>query len=232
MRKLIFTLLFFIISLFAKSQKVELFYDFNFGILEAFSLRSFHSDLANQVTIDNFETTDNFYYYYGFTVGVRVFNRASLYFNNRVSGAKTSLADYSGYIRLTNELKANTYGFRYEFYRKQLSKGNIHIGAKGFIINSKLILKTEAEVNNETDDDKIEFKSLDFGVGAGISYEYPFKYLILKAYLDLDLVYGGKIKLIEDNLDDGYLMDESGNKVNTGWSGFNAGIGISIPLSK
>lgn len=63
-----------------------------------------------------------------------------------------------------------------------------------------------------------------------ITYEYPLKFMVLRAYLDLDIYVGGKMKLEEDNSNDGYLMTNNGEKVTTGWSGFNTGIGIVIPL--
>ncbi|MEE4197462.1 MAG: hypothetical protein V2I54_07440 [Bacteroidales bacterium] len=232
MRKILFTLLLLIPCLLARSQKAELFYDLNFGVPEATGLRTFHAELADQVPLSNFETTDNFYYYYGYSVGVRVLNRVSLYFNQRVSGAKTSLADYSGYFRLTNELRGNTYGARYDFFSRELSKGRIYFSAKGMVTTSALILKTAVMVNDEAETDQAEFKSLDLGIGAGINYEYPFRVLIVRAYVELDLVYGGKIRLKGDTSDDGYLMNSSGNKVTTGWSGLNAGLGLSLPLAR
>jgi len=230
-RFFLFIILIFI-GLTSKSQKFELYYDFNFGLPFCTGLREFQSSLAEQVPLKNFKTQDNFYYYYGFTIGARISNKLSFYFNNKVTGAKSSVADYSGHFRITNELRGYTYGVKYEFYKIYLSKGNVRFCAKGFVTNSKLILKTDAALFYNSSSDEVEFKSLDFGMGAGVCYEYPLKFLILRAYLDLDIVFGGKIKFKENSSGKDYLVDNNGNKITTGWSGIGTGLGISFPLSK
>jgi len=232
MKRIVFVFLFLVLAILSKSQKLELFYDFNLGIPTATSLRNFHSNLKEQVPLENFKTQDNFNYYYGFTVGARINHNVSIYFNNKVTGAKSSIADYSGYVRITNELIGYSYGLKYEFYKVDFSKGQIRFGAKGFVTRSELILRTESKLFTNSDSEKFEFKSIDFGCGIGINYEYSFMFIIFKAYLDFDIVYGGKISLKENNYDDAYLMDENGDKITTCWSGIKLGIGFSIPLFK
>ena len=232
MRNCCFLLFCLFLSTTIQAQKLEFFTDLNFGIPLNSSLKDFHNELANQVPFENFETTDNFKYNYGFTAGMRFNRKISIFFSNKVSGAKSSVADYSGYIRLTNELKGNTLGAKYEIIINQYTKGNLLLGFKGLVTSSSLSLKTESKIGDTTESSGIDFKSLDFGAGVGINYEYPLKFMVLRAYLDLDIYFGGKIKLEEDNSNDGYLMTNDGEKVTTGWSGFNAGIGIAIPIVK
>lgn len=232
MRILTFLLFCFFLSSNIQAQKAEFFSDLNFGIPEMSSLKDFHNELANQVPFQNFETTDNFNYYYGFTTGVRFNRKISVFFSNKVTGAKSSVADYSGYIRLTNELKGYTFGVRYEIILKQLTKGNLLLGFKGLVTNSRLSLKSESGILNVTKNSGIDFKSLDFGTGIGITYEYPLKFMVLRAYLDADVYLGGKLKLAENNPNDGYLLNNNGEKVTTGWSGLNTGLGIVFPIIK
>jgi hypothetical protein len=232
MKNCCFLLFCFFLSTTIQAQKVEFFSDLNFGIPSNSSLKDFHNELANQVLYENFKTTDNFKYNYGFTSGMRFNKKISVFFSNKVSGAKSSVADYSGYIRLTNELKGYTFGAKYEIILKQLTKGNLFLGFKGLVTSSRLSLKTESKVLNTTENSGIDFKSLDFGTGIGMAYEYPLKFMVLRAYLDLDIYLGGKLKLKENNPNDGYLMTKNGEKVTTGWTGFNTGIGIAIPIIK
>lgn len=222
----------FVLSSNIYAQKVEVFSDLNFGIPIMSSLKDFHEELSNQVPFENFKTTDNFNYYYGFTTGVRFNRKISVFFSNKVTGAKSSVADYSGYMRLTNELKGYTFGAKYEIILKQFSKGNILLGFKGFVTNSRLNLKSESEIFYVPQNSEIDFKSLDFGAGVGVTYEYSLKFMVLRAYLDLDVCLGGDLKLEENNSKNGYLMTQNGSKVKTGWSGINTGLGVAIPIFK
>lgn len=231
MKNCYFLLFCLFLSITIQAQKFEFFSDLNLGIPSNSSLKDFHNELADQVPYENFKTTDNFNYNYGFTTGVRFNRKISVFLSNKVSGAKSSVADYSGYIRLTNELKGYTFGAKYEIIINQYTKGNLLLGFKGLVTSSSLSLKTESKILYTTESGEIDFKSLDFGVGTGITYEYPLNFMVLRAYLDLDIYVGGKLKL-EDNSNDGYLMTNNGKKVTTGWSGFNAGIGIAIPIVK
>ena len=231
MRNCCFLLFCLFLSTTIQAQKFEFFTDLNLGIPSNSSLKDFHKELTDQVPYENFKTTDNFKYNYGFTTGVRFNRKISAFFSNKVSGAKSSVADYSGYIRLTNELKGYTFGAKYEIIINQYTKGNLLLGFKGLVTSSSLSLKTESKILGTTESSGIDFKSLDFGFGSGITYEYPLNFMVLRAYLDLDIYVGGKLKL-EDSSNDGYLMTNNGKKVTTGWSGFNAGIGIAIPIVK
>lgn len=232
MRNLYFLLFCFVSSSNIHAQKVEVFSDLNFGIPIMSSLKDFQDELSNQIPFENFKTTDNFNYYYGFTVGVKFNRKISVFFSNKVTGAKSSVADYSGYMRLENELKGYVFGTKYEIILKQFAKGNLLLGFKGFITNSRLNLKSESEILNVTQNSEINFKSLDFGVGAGITYEYPLKFIVLRAYLDMDISIGGDLKLEENNPKDGYLMSQNGDRVTTGWTGINTGLGVAIPIFK
>jgi hypothetical protein len=231
MRNCYFLVFYLLLTSTIQAQKLEFFSDLNFGIPSNSSLKDFHKELTAQVPFENFKITDNFKYNYGFTTGLRYNRKISAFFSNKVSGAKSSVADYSGYIRLTNELKGYTFGTKYEITINTYSKGILLLGFKGLVTSSKLSLKTESKIIATSESNGIDFKSLDYGAGVGITYEYPLSFMVLRAYVDLDLYVGGQLKL-EGNSTDGYLMTNNGKKVTTGWSGFNTGIGIAIPIVK
>jgi hypothetical protein len=233
--KLTFPTLFsvFILAMFsnANAQEFEVFANLEAGLPLSNSLRNFHEELASQIPYENVKTTDDFNYNYGFTIGLRFNEKASIFFNNRVSGAKSSVADYSGFIRLTNELNGYTFGLEYEILLKELKKGNLNLGFKGLITSSNLILTTESKILYTVDSESLEFKSLDFGGALGINYEYALSFITLRAHLDLNIYLGGKLALKDDD-SGAFLTDQSGNKLTTGWTGLTAGIGVIIPLSR
>ncbi len=214
-----------------KAQELEVFANLEGGIPFSSSLKDFHEELANQITIESFETTDNFGYNYGFTVGFRFNQNASVFFNNRVSGAKTSVADFSGFIRLTNELSGYTFGLEYEIMFREFDKSKLNLGIKGLVTPSKLTLTSESNIQNEVQSESLEFNSLDFGGALGLNYEYSLGFFTLRAHLDVNIYLGGKLTL-EDDDSGGFLTDQNGDKVTTSWTGLAGGLGILIPLSK
>lgn len=215
----------------SSAQGVDIFSDVNFGLLSHQSLKTFHEGLSEQLPINGFETTNNYQLNYGFSVGFKVKSiKTSFFFQNRVAGAKTSIADYSGYVRLTDELRGNTFGAIYEFEVQEFSKGSLSFGVKGLITTSKLIVKTESEISNSFEKSILNFNSLDYGAGAIMIYRYPLKSITLRALLGADFYIGGKLKF--EDVKDAHLLDEKGNKVTSGWSGLNFGVGVSIPLTR
>ncbi|WP_324027109.1 hypothetical protein QSV08_04935 [Maribacter sp. BPC-D8] len=217
------------IDLIAQESGINI--DFNLGTNPTSPLREFHKSLKNQVNFENFDTTDNFSYNYGFTVGVTIKKiKSSIFYANLVSGAKTSVADYSGYLRLTNELNGHTIGYKYFLPLKETPKGNFIAQFKGLVTFSSFDVISDSDIVGVSVFESLEFKSTDLGLGAGILYEYPLSFIILRAYVDLDVYYGGKMKLKEDNPDGGFLLNDNGDKLTTGWGGLSAGVGITIPM--
>ncbi|WAC02129.1 hypothetical protein N7U66_20525 [Lacinutrix neustonica] len=223
----------FIITLFSpiKAQDIEVFADFEAGIPLSSSLKNFHEELANQVDFENFETKDNFNYNYGFTFGLRINRKASIFFSNKVSGAKSSVADYSGFVRITNEIIGYTFGLEYEIPLMESEKKNLNLGLKGLVTSSNLNLTSASRILSAPQSESLEFKSLDFGGAVGINYEYSIGFITLRAHLDLNVYIGGKLTLKDDD-SGGFLIDQSGNKVTTSWTGLTGGIGLIVPLYK
>ena len=203
----------------------------NLGTSITGPLRTFHNELTEQVNLENFKTTDNFYYNYGFTTGFTLDGvKSSFTYSNRVSGAKTSAADFSGYIRLTNELKSHI--FTYKYYKSIYSpseKYNLFLQFKGMLAYSQFNISSENSINGAIDEDSIDLNSLDFGVGTGLLCEYPVSFFVLRAYVDLDIYLGTKLKLNGNN-DGAFLTYQSGGKVTTGLGGVTLGLGLTIPL--
>ena len=223
----------FILTLFSqiKAQNIEVFADFEAGIPLSSSLKNFHEELVSQIAFENFKTKDNFNYNYGFTIGLRINSKASVFFSNKVSGAKSSVADYSGFVRLSNELNGYTFGLEYEIFLIESEKTKLNLGLKGLVTPSSLILTSESRILNVTQSESLEFRSLDFGGAVGINYEYSIGFITLRAHLDLNVYIGGKLTLKDDD-SGGFLTDQSGNKVTTSWTGLTGGIGLIVPLYK
>lgn len=228
MKKIILLTSFLLFYTSIKSQNLEFFTDFNIGLVSHQPLKKFHNDLVNEIPFNNIEATDIFKYNYGFTVGLKVKSiNTSFFFSNRVSGAKSSTSDFSGLIRVTNELKGFSFGGIYEQEIKKFTKGNLYLGFKGNITLSKFNLESETRISS-LNLDSFNFNSTDFGAGTLIIYKYPIGFMFLRAFIGVDIYFGGKLKFKE--IEDAHLTFNNGNKVTTGWSGVNTGIGLSIPL--
>lgn len=212
-----------------KAQDFEIFADAEGGIPFSGSLREFHEELTDQIPFDNVETSDNFNYNYGFTVGFRLYNKASVFYSNKVSGAKSSVADYSGFIRLTNELQGYTFGVEYELLLKEFKTSNLNFGAKGMMTSSNLILTTDSRILNNAESESLEFNALDFGGAVGLNYEYSIGSIALRAHLDFNILVGGKLTLKDDD-SDGFLTNQNGGKVTTGWTSISGGVGLIFPV--
>lgn len=227
-------LLFFCVLIHSKiqAQKIELFSDAIIGIPSTKSLKLFHNELAQQVEFENFKTKEHFNNYYGFSFGLRYNRNLSIFYSNRVTGAKSSVADYSGYVRLTNELSGNTFGVIYQKIIYQKEKGTLLLTSKAFATNSILKLKSQSSIANVIENSQLNFKSIDFGLAAGLAYEYDLNFVILRANVDLEAYLYGKLKIKDGNFNGMHLTNANGEKVITGWSGINAGLGISIPIIK
>jgi hypothetical protein len=216
----------------AQAQNLELYSDINLGIPISNSLKSFHAELTDDIPFNNVEISDNFNYNYGFTIGLRFKGKASIFFANRISGAKSSIADYSGYVRLTNELNGYIFGLEYDFPLKEFSNGNLYLGVKGMTALSRVFLTSESKILNDIQEDNVNFNSTDYGGAVGLNYEYSFGFIIVRAHLDLDVYYGGKLKLDNTEFEGGFLTNDNGDKVTSSWTGISSGIGIIIPLIK
>ncbi|MHB0755044.1 hypothetical protein [Polaribacter sp. M15] len=227
MKNIIFVII-LLTSLNCYNQKVELFFDVNGGILTNLPLRKFHNELADDIQFNGIKTTDNFNYNYGFSVGFKVNSiNTSFFFSQKVAGSKSSLADYSGFVSLTNEIKGNTFGAYYEKEIKKIGKGQLLLGIKGVITFSDLTLSNKNSIITNTEEVFI-FKSIDFGSGLLLSYKTYFNKIFIKPFLGFDAYFGGKLKFEE--IPDAHLTFENGSDVKTGWTGINGGIGIGFIL--
>lgn len=228
MKKYFYLILFFI-SINIYTQKVEIFTDLNFGTFTNIPLRTFHNELAEDIEFNGIETSDNFNYNYGFSLGFKVNKiNTSFFYSHKVSGSKTSLADFSGFIRLTSEVKASTFGGFYEKNIKKIGKGNLFLGIKSMITFSTFSVQNTNSILNNFTDELIDFKSIDFGSGLILTYKILLKPIIIKPFIGVDIYFGGKLKF--DEIPDAHLTFKDGDPVKTGWTGINGGLGIGIPI--
>lgn len=228
MKKYIYLFL-FTATLNLYAQKSEIFVDLNFGTFTNKPLKSFHNELASDITFNNLKTTDNFNFNYGFSIGFKVNKiNTSFFYSQKVAGSKTSIADYSGFITLTNEINGSTFGGLYEKKIRELGKGNLFLGFKGLVTFSNLKLKNYNSIANTITDEVFNFKSTDFGAGILLTYRANLGALIIKPFLGIDIYVGGKLKF--EDIPEAHLTFKNGNTVKTSWTGLNGGLGIALPF--
>jgi hypothetical protein len=218
----------FILTLNTFSQKGKIFVETNYNSFFHTSLSDFQQEFKNDLLPIPIKTVDDFPANIGFTLGYEITeSNTALFLSYNSTGGKLSYSDFSGAVRLEESLNAITFGGVY--YLNLSEKKNLRIGFKAFSMISNLVLDSYSEINGFIDEDNISFQSFDFGIGAQLNYEYPLSFLILKANIGFDLVFGSKLKF-KDN-DEAHLIDNSGKDVTTGWSGLRTGLGIAIPIN-
>ena len=221
-------LIFFTINIF--SQQGKIFTELNYNTFSHSSLSDFQKELVSDISsVINLVTTDDFPGTIGFSLGYEITDRnVAVFLSYNATGTKSSYSDFSGAIRLEQQLSAISFG---GMYLLNLDKADhFKLGFKGFGMFSSLEINSASELTGQfSSNDSISFNAIDVGIGISLIYEYPISFLILRASLGFDLVLGGRLNF--DDIDEAYLLDNSDNEVNTAWSGLRTGIGIAIPIN-
>lgn len=210
------------------SQQGKIFVETNFNTFSHSKLSDFQKEFKEDIEPIPIKTTDNFPANIGFTLGYEIVkSNTSIFLSYNSTGGKLSYSDYSGNIKLEESLNAITFGGIY--FANLSEKKDFRLGLKAFSMFSSLAIESYSKIENSIDEDFIEFNSFDIGFGALINYEYPLSFLILKANIGFDVVFGGKLKFKDNNK--AHLINNSDEDVTTGWSGLRTGLGIAIPIN-
>lgn len=228
MRKIIFLLIFTTTCVF--SQKGKFFFETNYNTFSHSSLKEFQNEFIKDITFVSLNRDDDFPSNIGFSAGYKIskFNTAFFVAYN-TTGGKISYSDFSGLIRVSEELKGYTVGGEYQLdLRNEDYKGDFFVGFRGFVTFSSLEIDSHTQIGTSVNEDFISFSSRDFGLGTRIIYEYPISFFKFRVILGFDYVIGGELKFDDNN--DFYLQNNKEEKVKTGWTGLRTGIGFSIPI--
>jgi len=209
------------------SQQTKIFGELNYNTFSHSSLQQFQKDFIDDLNNIPAKVNDNFPSNIGFTIGVDlVENNIGLFGSYNFTGGKISYSDYSGAIKITQEISAFTIGGIYYF--DIFKDKRLKLGLKAFGTFSTLKLDSYANISNTINQESLGFKSFDFGTGAMIAYEYPLSFIIIRASTGFDLVFGGKLKF--DNNSKFHLENNSGTPIKTEWTGLRTGIGVAFPF--
>lgn len=211
------------------SQNGRIFFEVNYNTFSHKSLSDFQEEFKNDVREIPLQTSDDFPGNLGFSLGYEFRDINLIIFANYNStGGKLSYSDYSGVVRITEELKG--YGLGAE-YLVPLSKTNTYfnLGLRGFGMFTTLNLENYAQISESVSRDEIDFQSTNLGIGARVLYEYPISFFFIRASLGYDLTFGGSFTFKENS--EFYLQNNNEDKVKSNWSGIRTSIGIAIPLN-
>ncbi len=216
-------------SFYGFGQAGSIYLEANYNTFSHSSLKNFQEEFVNDIPEIPVQVNDNFPGNLGFTLGYKVNSiNGSFFFGYTTTGGKISYSDFSGVVRIIQPLKGYTIGGDYQIPLLKDKKSNLNLAFRGLITLSDFEVKTYERLLDNFAENSLGFRSIDYGVGVNLIYEYPIWFFSLRASLGADMVLGGKLIFDDDN--ELYLEDNSGDKVKTGWTGFRSGIGVSIPL--
>jgi hypothetical protein len=144
------------------------------------------------------------------------------------TGGRIDYRDYSGEMECNQLTRAWVVAGQGEVLLNPTSKWPVSFTCDAGAVFGRYELDMSIDINNSKDSDNLALNSVNLFVAPGFMASRrivgPLS-ATLKAGYHVDVV-KGKQKL-SDN-DELYLLDESGNKIRLDWSGFRAGIGLSI----
>jgi len=227
MKRKISTILFLFIASITFAQSENFFLEANFNTFSHSKLSSFQKEFKYDIPEILLRTSDDFPSNFGFTLGYEIADiNTAIFASYSTTGGKLSYSDYSGVIKVEQSLNGISFGGIY--YLNLSSDKYFRVGFKGLTMLSSLDLDSYSQIGNNLNKEQLEFKSIDFGVGLQLNYEYPISFLRLKANLGYDLFLSGKLTYKRNS--DLHLVNNKDKKVTTGWSGLRIGIGVAIPI--
>ena len=210
------------------AQSGKLVFETNYNTFSQNSLSDFQEEFKADLPEIPIQTTDDFPPNIGFTLGYEIVNANVFVFGSyTTTGGKLSYSDFSGVVRITEELKGYAFGAEYLIPFSE-TDNNFTLGLRGFGMFTTLNLENYTQISETVSQDQIEFQSANLGVGARVLYEYPVSFFIIRASVGFELTFGGSLIFKENS--DFFLEDNNGDEVKTNWTGLRTGIGIAIPI--
>jgi hypothetical protein len=225
--KLILLLFLTLVTNLNAQENISISLDVNYNSFSQNSLKNFQNELSNDISEIRLRVTDDFPSNIGYTFGLKVKNINTnffLFYNS--TGGRLSYADFSGLIRVSQNLSAIGLGGEYQLALD--SKDSFFLNLRGFINFSSLNLESYSEIQNNISSEIIDFSSRDLGLGLAFMYEYPIAFFKIKFNVGYDFTFVGDI-FLKDN-DEAFLRDDNNENIKTNWSGLRTGLGVSIPL--
>ncbi len=211
------------------AQNGKIIFEANYNTFSHSLLSDFQEEFKNDLPEIPIQTTDDFPGNFGFGLGYEMVNNHVLIFASYNStGGKLSYSDYSGVVRITEELKGYTLGAEYLVPFSE-TDNKFTLGLRGFGMFTTMKLESYSQIGDNITQEEVDFQSTNFGLGARILYEYPVSFFIIRASVGFDLTFGGLLTFKENS--DYHLQDDNEDKVKSNWSGLRTSVGIAIPLN-
>ena len=225
----IFILSFACLSVHAQ-DRYSIVAEVNYNTFSHKTLSKFQQELLRDISEVNLQVNDDFGANIGYTIGVKFEKINTQFFGAyNTTGGKISYSDYSGVVRITQLLRGYTLGGEYQVkLLKDDSKGMLYFGGRGFVNFNNLEVESYSRISDMESTEGLDFSSFDFGLGVRFFYDIPISVVKLRLTLGYDQVFSGDFRF-NDNTE-ATLLDNQGDAIKTGWSGFRSGIGIVVPF--
>lgn len=224
MKKLIFSILFLVISIHSYSQHLKIGFESGYGSYKMLDLKDLNTLIKKSFPFTT-EMVSDFpsHIYYKPSVIIK-FNRFGVGMNYEFlsTGSRISGKDYSGEFRTDFLVKSNVYGFSGEFYSK-FQKGYqiicyLNVGKSFSTLNASQFFKVQDSVFY---DSKSIYKAHNYLIEPGLRLEYSYKSFSIGLNGGYAFQFGGESFGLQGNKD-----IKLGNSARPDWSGIRLGISL------
>jgi hypothetical protein len=223
MKKRLWMLFFIILPCFLPAQQIEIAVGTGYGGCNMSGLQNFNEEIRNSLPFES-EVVDDFpaWFIYRASVTTTIGNMISLgaIYTHSSTGSRVSSADYSGEYYFDTQLAANSLGFQLGFKVYHLNNLDVRVKAQVGMMFTNAGFRENLEVYGEYSLDDYSMNSLSLYLDPEIAVHYRFGLLGVA-------VFGGYRYNAAGHL----RYDGQKTNLTTNWSGFNAGVELTIAIS-
>ena len=207
------------------------FLEIGYGSFQMTSIKKFQAGLQGQLDFDA-KTVDEFPSYFTFKGTALVYEVNDLAFGFSIgqvsTGGRISYADFSGSIKIDNNLRGFLLGPVVEYNLSESNSSQFNLTLNPYVNFTKHSLRAETILLQEVDVTTVAFESTNYGLEGGFNYRHFVGNFFVQGLAGFNFDLGGKIKSPQNR--NAVLADESGNDVSSNWSGYRVSLGIGMRL--
>lgn len=199
------------------------------------NMKSHGEELIEDFPVDA-QYVDKFpaYFYYDLSVTQRLNdNYVGIYASYGSTGGRINHTDYSGSMNADQNVRYFEVGALLGMLlNPESATSSFQLTLRPGVAFGRYQLEFSTRLGDQSEVEQIEFKSTNFGLQPGFSFNKKiWKMIEFHAHTGYNVnLYRGQLQLSSnDNL---FLQDKNGKKVTLDWSGFRGAVGLTFNLDK